>query len=164
MYIYTCSHVHTGTMHGGSAIALATGHHTNHIITYNVVDDFSTNAAACGMYITFSHVCHHSSICDTYESCLSHTCFSLSRIRHDFSTNAAACGMYVRGRELAWNCVCGAMDGCGCVCVMGVNVRVCGTCVYGPHHYIQRFGCLLVLASKKKNCNKKFGGCECLIF
>ena len=27
-----------------------------------------------------------------------------------FSTNAAACGMYVRGRELAWNCVCGGTD------------------------------------------------------
>ena len=39
----------SGTMHGGSAIALASGSKTNSVVTYNIVDDFSPNAAACGM-------------------------------------------------------------------------------------------------------------------
>ena len=41
--------VELGTMHGGSAMALASGHESNRVVTYNVVDDFSTNAAACGL-------------------------------------------------------------------------------------------------------------------
>lgn len=41
--------IEMGTMHGASALALASGHVSNRVITYNILDDFSTNARACGM-------------------------------------------------------------------------------------------------------------------
>ena len=41
--------VEMGTMHGASALALASGHSSNRVITYNILDDFSPNARACGM-------------------------------------------------------------------------------------------------------------------
>lgn len=39
-----------GTMHGASAIALASGDSSTMVVTYNVISvDFERNAAACGM-------------------------------------------------------------------------------------------------------------------
>mmetsp|Transcript_25201 Transcript_25201/g.83188 ORF Transcript_25201/g.83188 Transcript_25201/m.83188 type:complete len:167 (-) Transcript_25201:883-1383(-) len=41
--------VELGTMHGGSAIALAAGSRKNRVVTYNIVDDLTPNMRACGM-------------------------------------------------------------------------------------------------------------------
>ena len=35
--------IELGTMHGGSAIALASAHESNKVVTYNVVDDFTVS-------------------------------------------------------------------------------------------------------------------------
>jgi hypothetical protein len=39
--------IELGTMHGGSAIALASAHESNKVVTYNVVDDFTVSGHAC---------------------------------------------------------------------------------------------------------------------